>query len=49
MPSSEQNMNPLNLSGRSVKTHNVCSVPCDHEVMGPGNSLLRKCKERLRT
>jgi hypothetical protein len=24
---------------------------CDHEVMGssPGNSLLQKCKERLRT
>ena len=26
-------------------------LPCDHEVMGssPGNSLLQKCRERLRT
>jgi hypothetical protein len=26
-------------------------LPCDHEVMdsSPGNSLLQKCRERLRT
>jgi len=26
-------------------------LPCDHEVTGssPGNSLLQKCRERLRT
>jgi hypothetical protein len=26
-------------------------LPCDHEIMGssPGNSLLQKCRERLRT
>jgi hypothetical protein len=31
--------------------HSVKLLPCDHEVMGssPGNSLLQKCRERLRT
>ena len=29
----------------------VKPLPCDHEVTGssPGNSLLQKCRERLRT
>jgi hypothetical protein len=39
----------------SVKTGSPGAVikllPCDHEIMGssPGNSLLQKCREMLRT
>ncbi|XP_044350612.1 type I inositol polyphosphate 5-phosphatase 5 isoform X2 [Triticum aestivum] len=42
-----QEIVPLNAGNVLV----VKLLPCDHEVMGssPGNSLLQKCRERLRT